>query len=55
MPATVKKQGDKYRVVESDSGELVEKDGSPVDGGGHDSRQEALDQAAAVNANQESD
>lgn len=52
MPATVRKQGDKYRVVESGSGELVSKDGSPVDGGGHDSRQDALDQAAAINVNE---
>lgn len=51
MPATVKKEGDKYRVVEEGSGNLVKQDGSPVDGGGHDTRKDAIAQARAINAN----
>ena len=51
MPATVVKVGEKYRVVEADTGAIVRNDkGAPVDGGGHDTRQEALDQARAINA-----
>ena len=51
MPATVKKRGDKYRVVEKD-GSLVRNDqGTPVDSGGHDKRTRAEKQARAVNAN----
>lgn len=51
MPAKVVKRGDKFRVVEP-SGKLVKnRSGSPVDGGGHSSREKAQRQAAAVNAN----
>lgn len=52
MPATVKKEGSKYRVVEADSGAAVQKDGSAVDGGGHGSKAEADRQARATNASQ---
>ena len=51
MPATVQKEGDKWRVVEAKDGSLVRgESGSPVDGGGHDTRSEALVQARAINA-----
>jgi hypothetical protein len=51
MPATVKKRGSKWRVVEAESGNLVRQDGSPVDGGGHSSKKKAQQQAQAINAN----
>jgi hypothetical protein len=49
MPAKVQKRGDKYRVVEP-SGKLVRRNGTPVDGGGHESEAKAKRQAAAVNS-----
>lgn len=50
MPATVRKINNKFRVVEPD-GRLVRNDeGTPVDGGGHDTRSAARAQARAVNA-----
>lgn len=52
MPAATKKEGSKYRVVEADSGNIVTKDGNPVDGGGHASKAEADRQARAINASQ---
>jgi hypothetical protein len=49
MPATIKYQKNKWRVVEKD-GELVKnKDGTPVDGGGHRSGVKAKAQARAIN------
>lgn len=53
MPAKVEKRGDRWRVVEPD-GSLVTQNGSPVDGGGHNLKQKALDQAAAINVNERS-
>lgn len=52
MPATVKKEGAKYRVVEAETGQPVTKDGKAVDGGGHLSKSMADQQARAINANQ---
>lgn len=52
MPAKVKKQGQKWRVV-GPNGKPETQNGSPVDGGGHNSRQEALDQAQAINIRQQ--
>lgn len=48
MPATVKKVGKKWRVVET-SGKLVRRKGTPVDGGGHRTREAAQRQARAIN------
>lgn len=58
MPVECQKQGDKYRIVKSENGEIETNEaGSPVDGGGHDSESDCGDQArainAALNANQE--
>lgn len=51
MPATVAKRGDKYRVVEADTGRLVRnKQGTPVDGGGHMAKHMAKKQARAINS-----
>lgn len=55
MPATVKKLGGKYRVVEKDTGKLVTKDRKPVDGGGHVRRTNAVSQATAINISQARD
>ena len=53
MPAVAQKQGEKWRVVEAGSGQLVRgQSGTPVDGGGHDSRGAAQSQANAINASQ---
>jgi len=50
MPAKVRKRDDEFRVVEP-SGRLVRKEsGTPVDGGGHKSRDKAQAQARAINA-----
>lgn len=49
MPASIKKRGKKFRVVEP-SGKLVRnRAGTPVDGGGHSSKKRALSQASAIN------
>lgn len=54
MPVTCRKSGNKYRVVESETGKVVTNtSGTAVDGGGHNSEQECKDQAAAINANRE--
>lgn len=50
MPASVKKVGQKYRVVEP-GGKLVRNNaGTPIDGGGHKTEAKASAQARAVNA-----
>lgn len=49
MPATVRERDGKWRVVEP-SGRLVKKNGTPVDGGGHATKEKARRQARAVNA-----
>jgi len=49
MPAKVQKRKGKYRVVEP-GGKLVRNNaGTPVDGGGHASKEKARQQASAVN------
>lgn len=50
MPAKAVKRGDKWRVVEDSNGELVRRNGSPVDGGGHETKKQAREQAQAINA-----
>lgn len=53
MPAKVQHRGNRYRVVEASNGQLVKnKEGTPVDGGGHVTREAAERQAAAINASQ---
>ena len=49
MPASVKKIGDKYRVVEDDGTIVKNSSGTAVDGGGHATRRQAQNQAAAIN------
>lgn len=51
MPATVAMKGGKWRVVEADSGRIVKRNGTSVDGGGFDSKEKAQAQAKAINAN----
>lgn len=51
MPVKVEKQGAKYRVVEASSGAVaLNQAGTPVDGGGFDSQEEAEAQSRAINA-----
>lgn len=51
MPVTVALRGGRYRVVESETGELAETAaGTPADGGGHDSEEKARRQARAINS-----
>lgn len=49
MPAKVAKRGDKYRVVEAKTGQLVKRGGTAVDGGGHATKAAAQKQANAIN------
>lgn len=52
MPVKVKKIGGKFRIVENKTnGISTNKGGTAVDGGGHSSRERAMAQAAAINAN----
>ena len=50
MPVTVQQQAGLYRVVEASTGRLARNaGGTPVDGGGHASKNKAGRQARAVN------
>ncbi len=51
MPATVKLIRGKYRIVEPSGKLMKNKAGTTVDGKGHLTRQAALRQARAINAN----
>lgn len=53
MPVCVERKGMKWRLTECKTGKLVKnKAGTPVDGGGHDSKAHAQKQANAININQ---
>ena len=53
MPVTVKPEGDKFRVVDAETGAPeTNAAGTPVDGGGHETQEEAAAQARAINARQ---
>lgn len=46
------KIGNKYRVVKTDTGKIaLNRAGTPLDGGGHDNKAEAMDQVRAIYAN----
>jgi hypothetical protein len=50
MPVTVRKRGDKFRVIEVETGKIAKnKGGTALDGGGHKSKDKAGRQARAVN------
>jgi hypothetical protein len=50
MPLTVRKRGDKYRVVETDTGNIAKNAaGTAIDGGGTTSKARATKQMQAVN------
>jgi hypothetical protein len=50
MPLTVRKRGNKYRVVEKETGHIAKnKAGTAIDGGGKPSKASAMKQAQAVN------
>ncbi len=52
MPVKVKRVGGKFRIVETKTDSIsTNKGGTAVDGGGHSSRERAMAQAAAINAN----
>jgi hypothetical protein len=51
MPVVVRKRGDKFRVVESGSGNVAKTAaGGPADGGGHATQAQANRQARAINS-----
>lgn len=51
MPVKSVKRGEKYRVVETQTGQLAKtSSGSAADGGGHASKAKADAQARAINA-----
>ena len=50
MPVVVRKQGNKFRVVEDSSGKVAKTaGGGTADGGGHATRAQAESQARAIN------
>lgn len=50
MPVTVDRRGQNWRVIDDD-GQIAENEsGTPLDGGGHGTKEEAKAQARAVNA-----
>ncbi len=50
MPYIVRQIARKWRVIEKSTGKVgTNSSGSPIDGGGHESRDKALRQAQAVN------
>jgi hypothetical protein len=49
MPATARRIKGKWRVAESDGTIVLNKSGTPVDGGGHASKAAASRQATAIN------
>jgi len=52
MPVKIEKRGDKYRVIEAETGRLCRnKAGTPCDGKGHTSKAGAQRQANAINRN----
>lgn len=52
MPAIVMQKGKKWRVCERSGSLVMNSAGTPVDGGGYNSRQKALAQATAINISQ---
>lgn len=53
MPLKTVKRGDKYRVIETETGRIAKNAaGTSLDGGGHASENSAKKQASAVNINQ---
>ena len=49
MPVSVEKRGEKYRIVEPSGKVAKNRAGTPVDGGGHETRLTAVAQARAIN------
>lgn len=49
MPVAVKKIGDRFRVVEAATGRVVKRNGRPIDGNGHTTKEGARKQVAAIN------
>lgn len=50
MPVKVVKRGEKYRLIDSDTGRIAKnKAGTAIDGGGKKSRSAVARQASAVN------
>jgi hypothetical protein len=53
MPLRAARKGDKYRIVETETGRIAKnKAGTAIDGGGFKSRSRAVKQAQAVNISQ---
>ena len=53
MPLTVKKRGEKYRVVEVNTGKIAKNaSGTALDGGGKKSKSAVMKQAQAINISQ---
>ena len=53
MPWKTVKIGNKFRVVKADTGKIaMNAHGTPLDGGGHDSKHEAQQQVKALYANE---
>lgn len=50
MPVTGKQVQGKWRVVEQSGKIATNKKGTPLDGGGHESREQCMKQVRAINA-----
>jgi len=52
MPVRVVKRGKKFRLIETDSGQIAKsKNKKPIDGGGHLTKDKAHRQARVINQN----
>lgn len=51
MPLSIKKVNDKWRLIGPDGKIEKNKEGNPVDGGGHSSKEGAIKQMQAININ----
>ena len=51
MPVDTENKGGKWRIVDSDGTITKNKSGTPVDGKGHDTKNDAVSQVRAINLN----
>ena len=52
MPYEIRKKGDKYRLVDKNGRIVKNKDGTPIDGGGKNSKAAVQKQNAAIAASE---
>ncbi|HHP0467302.1 TPA: hypothetical protein ACRZZI_004963 [Vibrio harveyi] len=53
MPYSVRKRGEKYRLIKASTGQIAKnKNGTPIDGGGHTDKSKVERQRRAIAANE---